>query len=255
MANNQKYAWVTFVNSEQYLISAHILAKSLEISNSKYKLIIFISHDFNIPNTVKNLPNIEYIHVQLLYHTIENQLNWFFIKTKLYIWTLISYDKVCWLDSDMLILKNIDDIFNYDIKNGQIAAGYGCTCNYFKNIKFPTNPDECSFNNSTNIYINSGVILIKPNLETYKYLLDINYDYPLLEQDAFNIVFKNNIIIMDSKYSYLNHFELIHPQYKPDIYIFHFSYGKPWEDMRISDTFKNIYNLWFEYKKLIELNR
>jgi lipopolysaccharide biosynthesis glycosyltransferase len=172
---------------------------------------------------------------------------------KIYSWTLTAYDKICWLDSDMIILKNIDDIFTSDICDGQIKAAHGCTCNIFKNNKLPTHIDRCPFNNLKGTYINTGLILLKPNVATYNLLLNIDYNYPFPDQDAFNEFFKNNIIHIDSKYNYINNLEFAHPEYMPDIHIFHFSYGKPWEEeaMRISDTFKHIYDLWFEYKNLL----
>ena len=262
MANNQKYAWVTFVNNKSYLDGAHVLAKSLEISASKYNLIILIPDDFNIniQNPVNNLSNIEYIPIKLLVYqndgkdiSMKARANYSYCINKIYAWSLISYDKVCWLDSDMIVLKNIDDIFNNDIRDGQIGAAHGCTCNILKNTKLSTNCEICPFNNLIGTYINTGLILLKPNIATYNVLLNIDYNYPLPDQDAFNEYFKNNIIYIDSKYNYINNLELAHSEYIPDIYIFHFSYGKPWEaeTMRLTGTFRSIYNLWLEYKNLL----
>ena len=264
-----KYTWVTFINNERYLDGARVLAKSLEKSGSKYKLIILIPHDFNISNNFNSLntnvaisnieiSNIEYVPIKLLVYqndevAMKARDEYSYCMNKIYAWTLTAYDKVCWLDSDMIILKNIDDVFKYDIRDGEIGAAHGCTCNIFKNNKLPTHIDRCPFNNLKGTYINTGLILLKPNVATYKLLLNIDYNYPLPDQDAFNEFFKNNIIHIDSKYNYINNLEFAHPEYRPDIHIFHFTYGKPWEAeaIRISDTFKYIYDLWFEYKNLL----
>jgi hypothetical protein len=47
---------------------------------------------------------------------------------QVYIWTLTSYDRVCWLDADMIVTKNIDDVFHTDFSGGMaMAAAPGCT--------------------------------------------------------------------------------------------------------------------------------
>ena len=268
---NKQYTWVTFVNNETYLDGAYVLAKSLEISGSKYTLIVLIPDDFTIPNTRTKLSNIEYISIKLLVYqndalSLKARDVYSYCINKIYAWTLTLYDKVCWLDSDMIVLKNSDDIFDNDIHDGQIGAAYGCTCNIFKNIKLPTDSTICPFNNLMGTYINTGLILLKPNIDTYKALLEIDYNYPLPDQDAFNKYFKNNIIHINSKYNYINNLEFAHPSYKPDIHIFHFTYGKPWEaktamaaaamavdTIELSETFKDIYDLWIEYKNALVL--
>jgi lipopolysaccharide biosynthesis glycosyltransferase len=164
----------------------------------------------------------------------------------------------------MIFLQNSDAIFDYDIDDDEIAAGSGCTCNILNNIKLPTLIDKCPFNNAKeinakesnakdiNIYINAGLILVKPNLNIYKKLLHANYTYPLAEQDAFNIIFKNKIKVLDSKYSYINNLELAHASYVCDIHIYHFVYGKPWTHTnRITKKYDDIYELWKKYKNMI----
>ena len=232
MIFSTNYIWVTFINSLEYLNGAKVLAKSLELSNSKYKLLILIPEDFIFTENIIQ-SNIEYKKI-----------------TKLYAWTLISYEKVCWLDSDMIVLHNIDDIFTYNINDDQIGSTYGCKCNILNNIKLPTLPNECPFNNINYKYFNAGLILLKPSINIYNKLLLENYNHPFVEQDVFNIIFKNNIYNIDSKYNYMNNLEFSHPTYKPDIHIFHFAYCKPWNNERLSDTFNYIYNLWYEYKAL-----
>lgn len=251
MAFLTNFIWVTFVNSLEYLNGAKVLAKSLEISNSKYKLLILIPEDFIFSENIIQ-SNIEYKKITQLKVTCELSLrdDYKYCINKLYAWTLISYEKVCWLDSDMIVLHNIDDIFTYNINDDQIGSTYGCKCNILNNIKLPTLPNKCPFNNINYKYFNAGLILLKPSINIYNKLLLENYNYPFVEQDVFNIIFKNNIYNIDSKYNYINNLEFSHPTYKPDIHIFHFAYCKPWNTDRLSTTFEHIYNLWFEYKAL-----
>jgi hypothetical protein len=253
MTTNENYVWVTFINNKNYLDGAHVLAKSLEEVHSKYELIIFYPIDFVIEKNNK-LRNITYVPIkQLIYESKNHSIsNYIYCINKIYIWILTQYSKVCWVDSDMIFLHNSDDIFNCEIEDGQISAASGCTCNIFNNNKLPSLPNACPFNNSNNIYINTGILLIKPNINIYKLLLDANYDYPLPEQDAFNIIFKNKIKVIHSKYNYINNLEFAHPTCNQQINIFHFAYGKPWDTDKLSHTYNYIYDLWHKYKQLIK---
>ena len=256
MISNEKYVWVTFINNKNYLDGAHVLAKSLEVVHSKYELIIFYPIDFVIEKNNK-LRNITYVPIKQLIYESKNhsRSNYNYCINKIYIWILTQYSKVCWVDSDMIFLHNSDDIFNCEIEDGQIAAASGCTCNIFNNSKLSRLPNACPFNNinnnMNNIYINTGLLLIKPNITIYKLLLDANYDYPFSDQDAFNIIFKNKIKVIDSKYNYINNLEFAHPTCNQQINIFHFAYGKPWATEKLSDTYNYIYDLWYKYKSQI----
>jgi alpha-N-acetylglucosamine transferase len=45
-------------------------------------------------------------------------------------WSFVEYEKQCWLDSDMLVLKNIDNVFDeLEHPKYEIAAARGCRCN------------------------------------------------------------------------------------------------------------------------------
>ena len=265
------YVWTTFINNKDYLDGAHVLAYSLEVVKSKYKLIIFYPHDFDLQKNNK-LTNIIYTPIkQLVYMShLHARKNYSYCINKIYSWTLTTYAKVCWIDSDMIFLQNSDAIFDYIIEEDEIAAASGCTCNTFNNKTLPTLCSTCPFNNinntntnthtnttSNNIYINAGLILLKPNINIYNSLLTENYTYPLVEQDAFNIIFKNKIKVLDSKYNYINNLEFAHASYVCNIHIFHFAYGKPWDDVdktgNISHTYDDIYTLWKKYKKMIDI--
>jgi alpha-N-acetylglucosamine transferase len=237
-----RYAWVTYVSNDKYLQGAIVLFKSLHSESADFVLMMpqGFAPEITIPDgmTVKWVKSLEKEGKLYLRSNYKHAIN------KIHIWTLDQYDKVCWLDTDMLVLKNIDHLFDIDIPIGCIAAAPGCTCNYFENPKLPTSPRMCPFKNKDAVYINTGLILIKPNKDTYDMLLKENYDYPFSEQDAFNIIFRNRIIVLDVKYNYLNHLPLVHPEIKgTDIHVFHFCYGKPWEKNTLG-VYQEYYELW-----------
>ena len=86
----------------------------------------------------------------------------------LFAYQLTEYKKVCIIESDMIILKNIDDIF--DLKTPSVLTYYDNSKilnNYKININISKNLEECSKHSN----INGGVMLLKPSLSKYKLCL------------------------------------------------------------------------------------
>jgi hypothetical protein len=86
----------------------------------------------------------------------------------LFAYQLTEYKKVCIIESDMIILKNIDDIF--DLKTPSVLTYYDNSKilnNYKININTSKNLEECSKHSN----INGGVMLLKPSLSKYKLCL------------------------------------------------------------------------------------
>ena len=63
--------------------------------------------------------------------------------SKLLVWTLVRYSKIVYLDADLLILENIDDLFH----RPELSAV----------------PDMVPPNK-----FNSGVMVLRPNLKTFQ---------------------------------------------------------------------------------------
>jgi alpha-N-acetylglucosamine transferase len=90
----------------------------------------------------------------------------------LFAYQLTEYKKICIIESDMIILQNIDDIF--ELKTPSVLTYYDHSKvldNYKISINSSKNLNECSKKSN----INGGVMLIKPSLIKYKlYLKNIN---------------------------------------------------------------------------------
>lgn len=109
-----KYAWTTLLTTTDYLQSVLLLNASLKRVGSKYPLVIIVSDDIAmevIPHLeVKNclyyiVPNLQRMYTERLF-SIDMLM-------KFYSFELTEYDKVCYLDGDILVLKNCDFVFNY----------------------------------------------------------------------------------------------------------------------------------------------
>lgn len=87
----------------------------------------------------------------------------------LFAYKLIEYKKVCIIESDIIILKNIDDIFT--LKTPAVLTYYNINKileNYKINLNTNKNLNDCSVKS----YINGGVMLIKPSISKYNLLLE-----------------------------------------------------------------------------------
>ena len=88
----------------------------------------------------------------------------------LFAFNLTQYEKICIVESDIIIMRNIDDIF--DLKAPASVCYYDKNKenkhlfleNYKINLDNKYFMDECR----TKSYMNGGVILLKPSLAKYK---------------------------------------------------------------------------------------
>ncbi len=229
----KKYAWVTYADTTCYWIGAIVLAITLNNVSSRYPLIVFVpeSFDAHVPEG-KCLP--ENMHVRRCAHIVHEgnrstRMEYRSCLNKLHAWTLLEFEKICWLDCDILVVRNIDDVFENELEDNEILAAPGCTCNIFDNPKLPTMPLSCPLRNPGHIYVNTGIFVTRPSMNVYQELQRCDYNHPLPDQDAFNIYFKDSIRVLDPRYNYMVHLSLAHPElrFNPP-YIVHFTYDKPW---------------------------
>lgn len=264
-------AWITFAEGDNYVQGARVLGRSLLKSKSRFKLIIIVPHShFNYvqhyldENVIFMGKDTDALYTDfgstqaLASERYKHSMN------KIYIWTFLEYEKVCWLDSDLVVLQNIDKLFDIHLPAASvpaIAGARGCTCNSLKNSKLFTRPEACPFLHFDQTYVNAGLLVTRPSISVYHDLLTISYNYPLPEQDAYNKYFLENgeVIQLDTKYNYLNHTPLSHPEVPircsqshlatyEGISVFHFCYGKPWE-RNILNMNNDIYDYWISLSK------
>lgn len=173
-----------------------------------------------------------------------------------------KYDKILYLDGDIIVQKDLSDLYNTDLDDNYVAAVKDSGRIYYKSE---------STKHIKN-YFNSGVMLLnlkkmrEDNVTKKLFELKANSnDNSLMDQNIFNILFENQVCFKDIKYNflYLNLVrakkkykiseinDLYHSKYKnlleiyKKAYIIHFSSkDKPWK-------FKNSLcsNLWLSYFK------
>ncbi|KAJ3216183.1 hypothetical protein HDU67_009832 [Dinochytrium kinnereticum] len=208
-------AYATLITRDSYMKAACVLARSLARAGSAYPLIIIHSGDKISQSTLDTLafePNVKLVSAEFLTirlpegHASQMVFERFAdVWTKLNIWNLTDYDLICYLDADMLVLRNMDDVFDQLPEGKELGAVPACVCNPHKIKTYPDwwIPENCAHTHEgasratqssdsdsaisfaapasvTSIptttrsprYFNSGLLLLRPSKKTFDGLLD-----------------------------------------------------------------------------------
>jgi len=148
-----KYAFVSILSTENYLAGILTMFNSLKATNTKIPLLCLIHESLtDYTEDIIKKCGIDTKRVQ----NIQNPVNQnkddrkYYNYNKLNIFGLVQYDKVVYIDADMVIFKNIDDLFEHKHMSGTNAGGE------LPNFKL------------TWLELNSGLMVIEPNSDTFE---------------------------------------------------------------------------------------
>lgn len=113
--------YITLLSSENYLEAVLVLNLSLKKWGTRYPLICAVDKNIYSEKIKTKLEENDII-IELVNHLeYPEKVKQFYnsdrvnlTATKLQIFNLNQYDKLVYIDADVLVLKNIDDLFNYD---------------------------------------------------------------------------------------------------------------------------------------------
>lgn len=231
----KNYSYVTLLSDDTYAYGVILLLESLKTVKSKYPLHVLVTDEVSAPtieilkqldltyeivDTIKT-PNIILKHNYAINARFSGI--WRNCFTKIKIFNLTQFEKIVFLDCDILILKNIDNLFN---KPHMTAAIDG---EYFN--LYPNNP-----------HFNAGCLVIQPNKEDFNNLMNLintlnidNYQNTIIaDQELLNIYYNDWYNKKDLHLNkYYNIFgPYIEEEYLDDIkkkaYFIHFVGRKPW---------------------------
>lgn len=147
----QKRTWVTLLTRASYLPGVVLLAHSLHAHRSKYPLLILVTP--SLPSSLLStlaveakLANASLLLIQPLSPPPNNKPGTLIASrfedtwTKLRAFDLYShgYEKVVFLDADMLIRRDMDELFDVVLPGiDWIAANHACVCNLDKDSWAP----------------------------------------------------------------------------------------------------------------------
>ena len=158
---------------------------------------------------------------------------------------IIAEDKVLYLDDDVIVEQSLTDFYNTDI-----SQHYAAVINDFLAEKYG---DNKRLNHKN--YFNSGVMLLnlrklrEDNIPTklLEYKKKNNSKY--MDQDAFNVVFAENVKFMPVQFNYLNAYDEANDSVLKEnisnIVVRHYaSYAhlKPWNNINATNA-----GLWLQY--------
>ena len=153
-------AYVTLLSNKSYLEGVLVLSRSLKAVQAQYPLYCVLS--VSVDNEVQKELEQEGIGcIRLAHAAVDGNVNpegqgfshWNFTFDKLQIWGLTQFEKIVFLDSDMLIVNNIDELFERE--------PFSAVC---ADSSYPGNEGWAGG-------LNSGLMVIEPNKETEKQLL------------------------------------------------------------------------------------
>lgn len=123
----KNYTYVTTLSTDNYLCGVLMLNLTLKQVKSRYPLFVLCSHNLSQETmAILKRNDLQYSllteHIQTPSIELpEDHAHWQYTFDKLFVWTLTQFDKVVYLDSDMQIVQNIDDLFDHPHMSAVIA--------------------------------------------------------------------------------------------------------------------------------------
>ncbi|EPQ60695.1 nucleotide-diphospho-sugar transferase [Gloeophyllum trabeum ATCC 11539] len=257
-------AYVSLVTKTEYLPGILVVDHCLKSVGSRYPLVVMVTP--TLPEEARNvlarrgiaMREVERLSPRagshkLAAHDARFDDTW----TKLRAFSLIEYERVVLMDSDMIVRRNMDELMTLDLPRGWIAAAHACACNPRKLKHYPSDwiPENCAYTplshpsaltNPTPItdssprpyrLLNSGTVVLSPSEEVMRDITNFLHTSPLVatfsfpDQDLLSEFFKGRWKPLPWCYNALKTLRIIHkPLWRDEEirclhYILH---DKPW---------------------------
>ena len=238
-----KYSYITLLTDDSYIYGVILLNESLKNVNSQYPLEILVTSNVSKPiinileqlqlkySIIKPIKNEQFIDYNI---KIMPQFakTWSLCLSKIEIFNLIQFDKIVFLDADILVLKNLDHLFDYPHLTSAIDGEY-----------FNLWPDDPHFN--------AGILVIEPNQQEYNNISNYISNFSLDDWNKFQCIADQEILNLYFS-EWIKHTELHLNKYydifapyiqqeqlediKKNCYFIHFIGRKPWRTWMRSKT-------------------
>ncbi|CAF1059959.1 unnamed protein product [Rotaria sordida] len=271
--HNERRAWVTLLGTEDYFPGVLALVRSLKRANSIYPLVVMMTKDVCSDEAQQLILNegCSIRFIEDFYPTSETVYSYphfFHAWKKLRAFEMVDIcDKCVFLDADIILLQNIDELFDLN-DNISFAAVQTCTCNLRKISTFPESwkPENCPYtreqysNNTThdnspaNVIFNAGLFLFRPNLTIFQQMLEaLNTwdltEFKFAEQDFLNKFYHDTWTRIPFIYHGIKVFSKSHPHLwdLSKLKTIHYVNAKPWQKSDEGNVEYEIINrLWWE---------
>lgn len=217
--------WTTLITNTKYLSGLLTLDASLKFSGSKYPLVALYTDTFPAEgHAALDARNIPKKRVSYLLPSVEkdysNDPRFYDCWSKLTPFSLVEYERVVQLDSDMLVRQNMDELMDLPLDGpeeagkGQrvFAASHACVCNPLRKTHYPKDwvPENCAFTTQHSTpedaqksgagptaglgQPNGGLVVVVPSSQVYDIILkkleDPELDYDFADQQLLGDLFK-----------------------------------------------------------------
>lgn len=273
-----KRVWTTLITNTAYLPGLLALEYSLRLVNSKYPLVALYTSTFPAEgHAALDARGIAKLEVKYLLPVSSKDYThdprFYDCWSKLQPFGLEQFDRVVQLDSDMIVIKNMDELFDIELGDNAFAAGWACVCNPMKFEHYPRDwiADNCAFTGWYDklgdrdgeivgpevkdqhglMICNGGLQVVEPNKENYDKIIakmDDDLDYDFADQSLLSDVFKDKWIGLSFGYNYLKTMRLIHQDLKFDAVknIHYILTPKPWNVDRSFDDDTDTFAFWWD---------
>ncbi len=276
-----KRTWMALVTQPEYFPGLEVLAKALRVHGSKYPLHILVTD--NISHAWRDQMRDEGCTIKEIERLIPPSLtpeaylnpNFAEVWTKLRVWEEDQFDQAVYLDSDMLITKNIDELFEIDSKLASVQA---CICNPFKVPRVSPffTPEACPYSDHNltdelrrtgtvdlakldprGRYFNAGFFIFKPDRNEFAKMMaalqtwdDSNTAFA--EQDFLNVLYAGQWDSVPYYYNTLKTWDHAHSAIfdLSKIKIIHYIRAKPWQDDPTNKRYEHLNKLWWDMRNL-----
>ncbi len=148
--NTPYLVWTTLITNTNYLSGLLTLDYSLKKHKSKYPLVALYTDTFPQEGhqalDSRKIPKkrVKYL-LPSVHKDYSNDTRFYDCWSKLTPFSLVEYERVVQLDSDMLVLKNMDELMELELDppslegkgNKVFAASHACVCNPLKKPHYP----------------------------------------------------------------------------------------------------------------------
>ncbi|KAF4975508.1 hypothetical protein FZEAL_7694 [Fusarium zealandicum] len=220
--------WTTLITNLDYLSGLLTLDHSLRTSGSRYPLVALYTDSFPPEgHAALRARGIASQRIPYLVPTqdrdFSNDPRFYDCWSKLTPFSLTEYDRVVQLDSDMLVLRNMDELMDLELDPPALAdtgdsttskrvfaAGHACVCNPLKKPHYPKDwvRENCAFTSQHSTpdaaqtvaadpsvgplgFMNGGLQVVNPSKALYEQIL------AHMEADAVNMDFADQSLLSD----------------------------------------------------------
>lgn len=266
-------AWVTLLTRPNYLVGVRTLRVSLENAGSAHPLVVLVTDGIDAATRQ------QLVHDGCLLRDVEplrpgsnlqdHYANARFAEvwTKLAAWQLTEFERVVFLDADMLVTRNMDELFSLELAGGTIAASHACRCNPNGIASYPASwtPENCFYTHGgeqhtggpsqVDDYLNAGFLVLTPDQAVFddmmRKLADIDdlSRFPFAEQDFLNECYVGRWVTLPYVYNALKTLAFQHPRLWDSAAVknIHYIIDKPWEKpLDPDDRYYPVNRLWWD---------